>query len=97
MRRALAIVALVRGSVPAFDTLDVGGGFPVGAAGEPAPGPGRFAREVGPLIEALPADRRPERLAVEPGRFLVARAGTIVARVLHARDRGGRWSSSMPG
>ncbi len=89
VRRALAIVALVRGSVPAFDTLDVGGGFPVGPAGDPAPGPGRFAREVGPLIDALPADRRPERLAVEPGRFLVARAGTIVARVLHARDRGG--------
>jgi diaminopimelate decarboxylase len=29
-------------------------------------------------------------LAVEPGRFLVARAGTLVARVLHVRERGGR-------
>ena len=42
------------------------------------------------LLEALPPDRRPARLAVEPGRFLVARAGWIVARVLHVRDRGGR-------
>ena len=36
---------------------------------------------------ALPADRRPARLAVEPGRFLVARAGWLVASVLHVRDR----------
>ena len=27
---------------------------------------------------------------IEPGRFLVARAGWLVARVLHVRDRGGR-------
>ena len=40
------------------------------------------------LLEAVPADRRPARLAVEPGRFLVARAGWIVATVLHVRERG---------
>ena len=39
---------------------------------------------------AIPADRRPTRLAIEPGRALVARAGWLVARVLHVRDRGGR-------
>ena len=38
----------------------------------------------------MPADRRPTRLAVEPGRALVARAGWLVARVLHVRDRAGR-------
>jgi diaminopimelate decarboxylase len=89
VRRALALLALVRGSVRAFDTLDAGGGFPVAALGEPSPGPARFAREIGPLLDALPGDRRPARLAVEPGRFLVARAGVVLARVLHARDRGG--------
>ena len=30
------------------------------------------------------------RLAIEPGRFLVARAGWLVGRVLHVRERGGR-------
>jgi diaminopimelate decarboxylase len=90
VRRALAVTALWRGSIETFDTLDVGGGFPVFAAGEPAPGPGRFARELPPLLEVIPADRRPVRLAIEPGRFLVARAGWLVASVLHARDRGGR-------
>ncbi|HEX7950875.1 MAG TPA: diaminopimelate decarboxylase [Candidatus Limnocylindrales bacterium] len=89
-RRGLAVVALLRGSLPRFDTLDLGGGFPVLPTDEPAPDPARFARELPPLLEAIPADRRPLRLAVEPGRALVARAGVLVGRVLHVRDRGGR-------
>ncbi len=90
VRRALAVTALWRGSIEAFDTLDVGGGFPVFELGTPAPDPARFARELPDLLEATPADRRPTRLAIEPGRYLVARAGWLVARVLHVRDRGGR-------
>ena len=89
VRRGLAVTALWRGSIPTFDTLDVGGGFPVRPDGEPAPSPERFAREVPGLLAAIPADRRPTRLAIEPGRALVARAGWLVARVLHVRDRGG--------
>jgi diaminopimelate decarboxylase len=42
------------------------------------------------LLAALPDDRRPNRLAIEPGRALVARSGWLVARVLHVRERGGR-------
>jgi diaminopimelate decarboxylase len=90
VRRSLALLALVRGGLDAFDTLDVGGGFPVAPFAEPAPDPARFARELPRLLEALPADRRPRRLAIEPGRFLVARAGWLVARVLHVRTRGVR-------
>jgi diaminopimelate decarboxylase len=90
VRRGLALVALLGGSRPQFDTLDVGGGFPVLPRGEGAPDPGRFARELPALLEAIPADRRPRRLAIEPGRALVARAGYLVARVLHVRERGGR-------
>jgi diaminopimelate decarboxylase len=90
VRRALATFALLRGNEPDFDTLDVGGGFPVGPLGEPSPRPARFARELPALSEVIPADRRPTRLAIEPGRFLVARAGWLVGRVLHVRDRGGR-------
>ena len=90
LRRGLGLVALWRGSLPDFDTLDVGGGFPVGAIGTAVPRPERFARELPALLAAIPADRRPTRLAVEPGRFLVARAGLLLARVLHVRGRGGR-------
>jgi diaminopimelate decarboxylase len=89
VRRALALLALLRGGLPTFDTLDVGGGFPVAPLGIPVPDPGRFARELPALLESIPADRRPDRLAVEPGRVLVARAGWIVARVLHVRERVG--------
>ena len=90
VRRGLAVVGLLRGGVSSFDTLDVGGGFAVAPLGEPAPTPARFARELPRLLAAIPPDRQPTRFAVEPGRFLVARAGWLVARVLHARDRDGR-------
>ena len=90
VRRGLAVVALLRGTLEAFDTLDVGGGFPVFPPDEPTPGAERFARELPELLDALPDDRRPERLAIEPGRALVARSGWLVARVLHVRERGGR-------
>jgi len=90
VRRGLAVVALLGGTRASFDTLDVGGGFPILPIGDAAPDPARFARELPALLEAIPADRRPARLAIEPGRALVARAGYLVARVLHVRDRGGR-------
>jgi diaminopimelate decarboxylase len=90
VRRALALLALVRGSRPEFDTLDVGGGFPVLPPGAIGPGPERFARELPALLAAIPPDRRPSRFAVEPGRFLVARSGWLVASVLHVRQRDGR-------
>jgi diaminopimelate decarboxylase len=90
VRYALAVLALLQGNDPDLDTLDLGGGFPVGPIGEPSPGPERFARELPALLETIPADRRPTRLAIEPGRFLVARAGWLVARVLHVRERDGR-------
>ncbi len=51
------------------------------------PGPERFAAEIPALLDALPPDRRPRRLAVEPGRLLVASSGWLVARVLHVRER----------
>lgn len=87
-RRAVALVALIRPGRPDFDTVDFGGGFPVAPDGVGAPTPERFAREIGPILEGTPDDRRPTRLAIEPGRFLVARAGWLLARVLHVRDRG---------
>lgn len=88
VRRGLALLALLAAGRPEMDTLDAGGGFPVGEAGA-VPTPARFAEEATRLLSALPPDRTPRRLAVEPGRFLVARAGLIVASVLHVRERAG--------
>ena len=91
VRRALAVGALLRGDDADFDTLDVGGGFPVaidGADGS-VPSPARFAAQIPALLAAVPAARRPTRLAIEPGRFLVARSGFLVAGVLHVRAHRG--------
>jgi diaminopimelate decarboxylase len=90
VRRGLALLGLIRGGLTEFDTLDVGGGFGIAPMGEVTPPPSRFAREVPQLLAGIPAGRRPSRMAIEPGRFLVARAGWLVGRVLHVRDRGGR-------
>jgi diaminopimelate decarboxylase len=89
VRRALATFALLRTSAPEFDTIDLGGGFPVAPLGNASPTPERFARELPALLDAIPRDRRPSRFAIEPGRVLVARSGWLVARVLHVRTRGG--------
>lgn len=90
VRRGLALLGLLRGGLSDVDTLDVGGGFAVVGLDQSAPRPERFAREVPELLGAIPADRRPTRFAIEPGRFVVGHAGWLVGRVLHVRDRGGR-------
>jgi diaminopimelate decarboxylase len=69
------------------DTVDLGGGFPSGVAA--APSPVAFRQALHHLI-ATERLAVPPRLAIEPGRYVVAAAGWILARVLHVRCRGGR-------
>jgi diaminopimelate decarboxylase len=69
------------------DTVDLGGGFPSGIA--TAPGPAAFRRALDHLI-ATEQPAVPPRLAIEPGRYAVAAAGWILARVLHVRCRADR-------
>ena len=74
--------------LPAFDTLDAGSGYPVdyGVAGA-VPAVARFAEEAAAELALVPAESRPVRLAVEPGRAVIAASGWVVARVLHVRER----------
>ena len=68
------------------DTVDFGGGFPVAADDGTMPVPGAF--QAGLLLGLDRAGLSlPSRPAVEPGRYPVAKAGWLVARVLHARAR----------
>jgi diaminopimelate decarboxylase len=87
-RIGLRLLSLQRAQLPDFDTLDAGGGFPV-AFGEPdsVPAAANFAAAVASELEAMPVDARPRRLAIEPGRALVAGSGWIVASVLHVKRR----------
>jgi diaminopimelate decarboxylase len=87
-RIGLRLLSLQRAQLPDFDTLDAGGGFPVDF-GEPdsVPAAANFAAAVAAELEAMPVDARPARLAIEPGRALVAGCGSIVASVLVVRQR----------
>jgi diaminopimelate decarboxylase len=69
------------------DTVDFGGGFPSGLAAAPSPAGFRLA------LDDLIATQKlavPARVAIEPGRSVVAASGWILARVLHVRSRGHR-------
>jgi len=69
------------------DTVDFGGGFASGVA--PAPSPAVFRQALEDLI-AEQGLAVPPRVAIEPGRYIVAASGWILARVLHVRCRGNR-------
>lgn len=88
-RVGLRLLELQRATLRDFDTLDAGGGFPVAYDGgeDSVPALARFAAEASAELEQIPAGARPGRLAVEPGRAVVAGCGWVVARVLHVRRR----------
>ena len=69
-----------------LDRVDVGGGLPVDYDGGPVPTAEEFADALTPLVAGARAE-----LEVEPGRFLVGRAGALVAKVLAVKPwPGGR-------
>src|SRR4029078_2708217 len=75
--------------LPDFDTLDAGGGFPApmnDADPDSIPGAARFPQHTSRKLATLPQTSRPKRLAIEPGRSLVAASGWLIGRVLHVRD-----------
>jgi diaminopimelate decarboxylase len=87
-RVGLRLLELQRATLTDFDTLDAGGGFPAPLGGEESvPSAARFAQEAGAELERLPIASRPARLAIEPGRAVVAGCGWLIGRVLHVRRR----------
>lgn len=89
LRVGLRLLELQRAELTDFDTLDTGGGFPVAYEGEDSsvPSPNRFAAEAQAALDDLPASARPARMAIEPGRAIVAGCGWLIGRVLHVRQR----------
>jgi diaminopimelate decarboxylase len=81
-RVGLGVLEAGRAAGLELDWLDVGGGLPVHYAGGSVPGPELFAAALAPVVAG-----RQVRLAVEPGRALVARAGALVAQVLNRKHR----------
>ena len=78
----LEVLEAGRAAGLAMDWLDIGGGLPIDYAGATALGPEAFAEALAPLVAG-----RGIRLGIEPGRYLVGRAGALVATVLYRKHR----------
>ena len=70
-----------------FDTLDIGGGFPIDY-GQPVQDIGRFCA---PLRAALASLPKRVRVIAEPGRYIVGPAAIGVASVMGRAQREGHW------
>ena len=76
-----------REKLGAFDTLDIGGGFPIDYM-QRVPDIGRFCA---PIRKALATVPRNVRVIAEPGRFIAGPAALGVASVMGRAERSGLW------
>jgi ornithine decarboxylase len=83
--RELMDVALQNGH--RLGILDIGGGFPVGYAGQPVP----IEEYCAPIRRALGELAPGVRVIAEPGRYIAAPAGIAVSSVMGRSLRDGRW------
>ncbi len=81
------MAAARRARLGVFDTLDIGGGFPIGYGGR-APDIARFCAPICTALARLP---RRVRIIAEPGRFIVGPAAIGVASVMGRARREGHW------
>ncbi|GJG88560.1 diaminopimelate decarboxylase [Gemmatimonadetes bacterium T265] len=84
--RVLGLLTRLRADgADAIEYLDVGGGLAVTYRDEPAADVARVARGIREAVSGLGVS-----LVLEPGRFLVAEAGVLLARVLYRKHSGGK-------
>jgi ornithine decarboxylase len=84
---ARLMAAARRERLGAFDTLDIGGGFPIDYARKVAD----ISRFCAPLRAALATLPKRVRAIAEPGRFIVGPAAVAVASVMGRAQREGHW------
>jgi diaminopimelate decarboxylase len=86
MERMIALLEELRhDGIDTIRYLDIGGGLAVPYEGETPPDLAEYGR-----IVRKAARRTKLEIIVEPGRFLVASAGTLLTRVLYRKRSGGR-------
>jgi len=78
----IEVIEAGRAAGLSLDWLDVGGGLPIDYGGQTPLGPEVFAEALAPLVAG-----RGIRVGIEPGRYLVGRAGALVAKVLYRKHR----------
>ena len=81
------LAAARRERLGVFDTLDIGGGFPIEYA-QRAPEIGRFCAPIRQALAKLP---RRVRVIAEPGRYIAGPAAIGVATVMGRARREGHW------
>ena len=81
------LAAARREKLGMFDTLDIGGGFPIDYA-QRAPDIGRFCAPIRKALARLPAR---VRVIAEPGRYIAGPAAIGVATVMGRARREGHW------
>jgi ornithine decarboxylase len=81
------MAAARRERLGAFDTLDIGGGFPI-EYGQPLPDIGRFCAPLRAAVARLP---KRVRVIAEPGRYIVGPSAIGVASVMGRARREGHW------
>jgi diaminopimelate decarboxylase len=83
-RSIVALAGELREDGVAIDHLDVGGGLGISYDGSAAPSPEQYAAAILPAVReaGLP-------LVLEPGRYIVAPSGVLVARVLDVKSQPG--------
>ncbi len=86
IERLEGLIATLRiEGVTSLEHVDIGGGLYVPYDGEPPADLAGYASIVLPAVKRLGLE-----LIVEPGRYLVAEAGVLLARVLYRKRSGGR-------
>lgn len=88
MQRAGKLLAQLRRSGIELQAIDAGGGLGIDYHSEHFDAPAKVAEYAAALNQAL--DGFAGRLLIEPGRFLVAQAGALVARVLQVKRSGSK-------
>ena len=83
--RLAGMVRTLRAAGHAVEAVDCGGGLGVGYRNEPGMMPDAFAGAMRAALGGLDV-----RLAIEPGRFLVAQAGILLASVVIEKHTGSR-------
>jgi len=84
-RELASLASELMGRGAHLETLDLGGGVGVAETDEKSLSPEAYAAAVLPALSGLSL-----RILVEPGRAIVARAGALLARVLHIKESQGK-------
>jgi diaminopimelate decarboxylase len=85
VEKGLALIEQLRKQGHSISVLNMGGGFGIHYRKQEAQPASAFAEVIVPAVKKSGC-----RLVLEPGRFIVGNAGTLVSRVLYNKESGGK-------